>query len=161
MRRHIRRVLVGTSLLLCAGTVLLWGRSYFSADLLELHRRGDAGGRAYDDVRGAVSSGGSIGAGYVRISHPNRPSFTPGWMFAAARPDEAWWPRQFNVLGFSYWNATLPANRKNGEVQAVGFGVPHALVAALLAIAPALAARRHLLARRENPADPAALPCEA
>jgi len=138
--------------------LLLWGRSYFSQDLLELHRRG-GDGRTHDDVRGAASSRGSIGGGYVRISHPNRPSFTAGWMFAAARPDDAWWPRRFNILGFSYWNVTLPANRKNGQVHAVGFAVPHALVAALLAIAPALAARRHVLARRENPPDPAALPC--
>jgi hypothetical protein len=81
-------------------------------------------------------------------------------MFATARPDEAWWPRRFNVLGFSYWNATLPANRKNGEVHAVGLGIPHALVAALFAIPPALAARRHLLARR-HPPGLAALPGEA
>jgi hypothetical protein len=160
MRRHIRRVLVGTSLLLCAGTVLLWARSYSSQDLLELHRRDDAGGRGYDDVRGAVSSGGSIGGGYVRIAHPNRPSFNAGWMFVAARPDEGWWPRRFNVLGFSYWNVTLPANRKNGEVHAVGFSIPHALVAAMFAIPPALASRRHLLARR-HPPDLAALPREA
>ena len=160
MRRHIRRALVGTSLLLCVVTVLLWGRSYFSADLLELHRRGDARGRAYDDFRGAASSGGSIGAGYVRIAHPNRPSFTAGWMLAAARPEDAWWPRRFNVLGFCYWNVTLPANQKNGEVHAAGFGVPHALVAALFAIPPALAARHHLLARR-HPPDWAALPREA
>ena len=159
MRRHIRRVLVGTSLLLCAGTVLLWGRSYLSQDLLELHRRDDARGRGYDDVRGAVSGGGSIGAGYVRISHPNRPGFTAGWSFAAARADDAWWPRRFNVLGFSYWNVALPANRKNGEVHAVGFAIPHALVAALFAIAPALAVRRHLLGRRRQP-DLAALPRE-
>src|SRR5439155_9702345 len=87
------------------------------------------------------SSGGSIGAGYVRIAHPNRPSFTAGWAVAAARPDEAWWPRRFDVLGFSYWNATLPANRKNGDVHAAGFAVPHALVAVLFAVPPALAAR--------------------
>jgi hypothetical protein len=155
MRRHIRRVLVGTSLILCVGTLLLWGRSYYSRDLLELHRRGggDARGRAYDDVRGVVSSGGSLGAGYVRISHPNRPSFAAGWVSAASRPDDAWWPRRFNLMGFSYWSVTLPANRKNGGVHATGFAVPHALVAALLAIPPALAARRHVLARRENPPE--------
>ena len=154
MRRRIRRVLVGTSLLLCVGTVLLWGRSYFSADQLELHHRRDLRGaaqRAYDDIHGAVSSGGSIGAGYVRIAHPNRPSFTAGWLFAAVRPDDAWWPLRFNVLGFRYWNLTLPASHKNGQVHAAGFAVPHALVAALLAIPPARAARaarRLVLARR-------------
>jgi hypothetical protein len=130
------------------GTVVLWGRSYFSQDLLELHRRGDARGRAYDDIRGAVSSGGSLGAGYVRISHPNRPGFIAGWSFAAARPDEAWWPLRFDVLGFRYWSVTLPASRKNGEVHATGLAVPHALFAVLLAIPAALAARRYVLARR-------------
>ena len=73
-------------------------------------------------------------------------------MFAATRPDEAWWPRRFNVLGFSYWNATLPANRKNGEVHAAGFAVPHAVLAVLFAIPPALAARRHARARGERTA---------
>ncbi len=150
MRRHIRRALVGTSLLLCLGTLLLWGRSYFSADLLELHRRGDARETAHDLIRGAASGSGSIGAGYVSIVHPNRPTFTAGWTLASVRPDDAWWPRRFNVLGFSYWNVTLPANRKNGEVHAVGFAVPHALLAALLAIAPALAARRWAIDARHR-----------
>ena len=67
-----------------------------------------------------------------------------GILAPSARPDEAWWPRRLDLLGFRYWNTTLPANRKNGQVHAAGFAVPHAVIAALLAIPPALAARRHL-----------------
>ena len=144
---------MGVCVLLCVGTVLLWGRSYFSADLLELHRRGDTRerrGSGHDDIHGFASGSRSIGAGYVTIAHPNRPTFTAGWTLAAGRPEEAWWPLRFDVLGFRYWNLTLPASHKNGEVHAAGFAVPHALVAALLAIGPALAARRYLLATRQS-----------
>jgi hypothetical protein len=69
-------------------------------------------------------------------------------MYAATLPDDGPWPLRFDVLGFSYWNVTLPASRKNGQVHAVGFTVPHALLALLLAIPPAIAARRYVTARR-------------
>jgi hypothetical protein len=149
MWRHVRRLLVGTSLLLCAAALVLWGRSYVSSDLVELHRRGDSGGRPYDDIRGVSSTRGSIGAGYVRIDHPGVPGFTGGWKYSAA-PGAMPWPTRFEGLGFSYWNTTLPATPKRGLAWIVGIEVPHALIAALLAVAPAVSARRAWLARRRR-----------
>jgi hypothetical protein len=142
-------LLVGTSLLLCIATLLLWGRSYFSQDLLERHRRGGSRGWAYDDIRGVVSERGSFGGGYVRIAHPGVPGFADGWRYTAAAPANPW-PLRFTFLGFSYWNRTLPPTRQSGPVSVVGFAVPHGLFAALLALAPAVAARRLWLARRRR-----------
>jgi hypothetical protein len=149
MRRYFRRLLVGTSLLLCIATLLLWGRSYFSQDLLERHRRGGSRGRAYDDIRGVVSERGSIGGGYVRIGHPGVSGFADGWHYTAAAPANPWSLR-FTFLGFSYWGTTLPPTRQRGPTFTTGFTVPHALFAALLAVAPAVAARRSWLACRRR-----------
>ena len=149
MRRHFRRLLVGTLFLLCVATLLLWVRSYFSQDLLERHRRGESRGWAYDDIRGVVSERGSIGGGYVRIAHPGVPKFADGWKYTAAAPPNPWRLR-FTCLGFSYWNTTLPPMRQRGSLYTVGFMVPHGLLAAPLAIAPAVAARRWGLARRRR-----------
>jgi len=148
MWRQVRRLLVYVSLLLCIATLLLWGRSYFAQDLLELHRRGDRRGRAYDDISGVVSENGSIGGGYVRIDHPGVAGFSDGWQFVtAAGPNP--WPMRFALLGFGYWNTTLTRGA-TGTVYVVGFTAPHALPAVLLAIGPALAARRAWLARRRR-----------
>jgi hypothetical protein len=142
-------MLVGTSLLLCAAALVLWGRSYVSHDLIELHRRGDSGGRAYDDIRGVFSTRGSVGVGYVRIALPGVPGFSDGWKYAAA-PGAMPWPTRFEGPGFSYWNTTLPATPKRGAVWVAGLEAPHALFAALFAVAPAVAARRSWLARRRR-----------
>jgi len=143
-------VLVGTSLLLCLATLVLWGRSYSSHDLLELHQRGDRRGRAYDDICGAFSARGSIGGGYVRIGHPGLADFAGGWKYAAAAPPTPGWPTRFRLAGFSYWETVLPPRIQTGRVYVVGCSAPHGAVAALLAIAPAIATRRHWLARRRR-----------
>ena len=149
MRRFIKRWLVGTSLLLCIGTLLLWGRSYFTHDFVEQHRRGDLHGRKYDDIRGVFSGGGSIGVGYVRIQHPVMPGFSDEWEFASGGQPTPF-PTRFRLLGFSYCNMTLPGGPQRGPAHLVGFAAPHALFAALLAIGPGIAARRFWLARRRR-----------
>ena len=149
MWRHARRFLVGTSFLFCVGALALWGRSYTSPDLLELHRRGESRGLPYDDIVGACSSHGSIGAGYVRIDHPGVPGFADGWKYALARGAVAW-PARFEGSGFSYWNTTLPPTPQRGLAWVTGVEAPHALIAALFAIAPAVTARRYWLARRRR-----------
>src|SRR5438045_3481426 len=99
MRRHVRRLLVSISLVLCMATLLLWSRSYFAQDVLELHRRGDRRGRAYDDISGVFSQRGSIGCGYVRIGHPGVAGFSDGWQFVTAAGGFSW-PMRFALLGF-------------------------------------------------------------
>ena len=136
-------------MLLCIATLLLWGRSYFSHDLFERHRRGDSRGWAYDDILGLVSERGSIGGGYVRVAHPGVPKFTEGWRYTAAAPANPW-PLRFTLLGFSYWNTTLPPTRQWGPALAFGLTVPHGLLAALLAVGPAVTARCSWLSRRRR-----------
>ena len=114
MMRHVRRFLIGTSLLLCMATLVLWGRSYWSMDMLEQRRRGDSRGWAYDDIRGVVSQRGSIGGGYVRMVHPGVPEFAEGWQYAAAAPANPWRLR-LTFLGFEYWKTTLPPMPQRGS----------------------------------------------
>jgi hypothetical protein len=149
MRRKLSIFATGLSLLLCVATVALWGRSYFSQDLLEQYRRGDPRDWAYDEIRGAVSERGSIGAGYVRIGGPGVPKFTDRWQYTSAAPANPW-PVRFAFLGFSYWNTTLPPSPQRGPIHVAGFTVPHGLFAAVLALGPAVAARRLWLARRRR-----------
>jgi hypothetical protein len=149
MLRTIRRFLTATSLLLCILCALFWARSYIKQDLLEHHRRGDARGQTYDDIRGLCSERGSIGGGYVRITHPGVPDFASRWLYASASPPSMW-PLKFSCLGFRYWNLTLPASSHHGPVHAVGLEVPWALLLALFALAPATTARRLYRARRKS-----------
>jgi hypothetical protein len=147
MTCYLRRALIVTSALLCLATLLLWGRSYFAHDMVEAHRRGEARGRAYDDIRGVISERGAIGAGYVRIGHPGVAGFADTWMHTADAPPNPW-PLRFNFLVFSYFNTALPASAKHGPAHAVGFTVPHALIVVLLALWPAHASHRYWRGRR-------------
>ena len=147
MLRYLRKSLIVASALFCLATLLLWGRSYVAHDLIEAHRRGDARGVGFDDIRGVISQRGAIGGGSVRIGHPGVPGFSDRWLHSADAPPNPW-PVRFSFLGFSYWNTTFPATGKYGVVRVVGFTVPHAVIAVLFAIAPTLAARRHWRGRR-------------
>ena len=155
--RRIRTILTATSLLLCLATSLLWLRSYATQDLLELHRRGDARGRDYDDIHGVFSGGGSVGIGFVHVAHPGVPGFTSGWHAATAQGPIPWTLR-FNLLGFKYWN-TILTRTSTGPVHVAGITVPHGLFTVLFAIAPLLAFRKRFLLRRRLRRAAAGLCC--
>jgi hypothetical protein len=150
LARHLFTLCSATSLLLCVATCVLWVCSYVRDDGLQQDRYADSTRRKFEDVHFVFSNRGSIGIGYARVDPPGSARFATSWRYThiASNTGLPSWPLRASVLGFHYWNAQLVGWPGPGYV--LGFGVPHALLAGMLAIPPAIVARRVRLARRRR-----------
>jgi hypothetical protein len=140
------------SLLICAGSLALWVRSYSKSDSLDRWRREVAGPGTYHDTMGVFATRGMIGGGYLRMYLPTAQDWPTEarWRFITSNPITVMWPHRWRVLGFGYWNTRLPQGPAYRALEVVGATVPLWFVALLFAVAPAMAARRQLRDRQRR-----------
>jgi len=148
--RFARRIFVGTSLLLCVATLVLWGRSCRTGDAFNRYRQNVAGPGTYHDTRGVFSTHGTIGAGHLRMLPPHAQDWPAdtGWQWHTTGGVAVAWPHRWSLLGFGYWNAAMPSAPGGGGMRMTGVKIPHWFVAGVFMILPAQWGRRAWLARR-------------
>jgi hypothetical protein len=150
--RWLGTAAVAVSFLLMLATLALWVRSYFRNDSIDRFRREAGGPGSYHDTHGLFSSYGSFGAGYLRMYHPTTQEWPESahWRYNVTPAAVLPWQHRWRVLGFGYWNITIPPGPAHNGVHVAGIRIPHWFVALLFGFAPAIWARRSWLERRRR-----------
>jgi 4-amino-4-deoxy-L-arabinose transferase-like glycosyltransferase len=137
MRRRLFNVLSALSLLLCVATAVMWARSYFYWDLVEIGSALDS--RSVQTLRSFQSRRGSLV--YYNTQKPRRAKagFPIGiqrdrYPAGHASHDYVFGSGEFNWLGFAYRRHSWKS--PTGRVFELGLAVSHSFVTFLFAAAP-------------------------
>ena len=154
MQRRSRlaaRLVPAASLVLCLGTLYVWGRSYRTMDSLDRYRQHVGGRDTYHDTMGFFSARGAFGVGYLAIDAAAQYEWPADgdWKWMSLPATVGGWPR-VSFLGFGYWNTAVPVTGTAGKIHPVGVQVPYWLPTVLFAIAPTVWAHRARLERRRR-----------
>jgi hypothetical protein len=153
-RRFILNAATWLSLLLSVGTVCLWVRSYWKAEVIERHHewhegtggnekprysnlilQSDPFGLIVERELGTVSSGSPLQLGVERFHHIRDATLSN-------RYRDTWW----NRCGL-YWIHVHPRNPTPGSRDLRSIGTPHWLPALVLSLLPLFRLIRHLRRR--------------